>query len=100
MKKRNYEDDLLDRLKDNDYAIDYLNAVLEDPSADLQVRFLIALRAVAKAHGFSKMAKDSSLNRESLYKLLSENGNPELKSLFSILHSLDLVIQIKYKKAS
>lgn len=100
MKKRNYEDDLLDRLKDSNYAIDYLNAVLEDPSADLQQRFLIALRDVAKAHGISKMAQNSSLNRESLYKLLSENGNPELKSLFSILDSLELGIQIKHKKAS
>jgi DNA-binding phage protein len=54
MKK--YEDDLATRLKDQEYAVDYLNAVLEDEGDDQQERFLMALKDVAKAHGIANIA--------------------------------------------
>jgi DNA-binding phage protein len=33
-KMKKYEDDLFERLKDQDYAVEYLNAVLEDTGDD------------------------------------------------------------------
>ena len=51
-------------------------------AADL---FLTALRNVAEAHGIKKLAEDTQLNRESMYRMLSEQGNPQLSSLTAIL---------------
>ncbi|MEO8326753.1 MAG: hypothetical protein ABI618_12935 [Nitrospirota bacterium] len=51
--------------------------------------FLLALRNVAEAQGgVAQLAEKAKLNRESLYKILSERGNPELKSLDALLHAL------------
>jgi probable addiction module antidote protein len=49
----------------------------------------LALRNVAEAQGgVAQLAKKSKLNRESLYKILSERGNPEFRSLDALLHAL------------
>ncbi len=51
--------------------------------------FLLALRNVAEAQGgVAQGTEKAKLNRESLYKILSERGNPELKSLDACLHAL------------
>ena len=63
-----------------------MNAALEDIDPAL---FLLALRNVAEAQGgVAQLAEKAKLNRESLYKMLSKRGNPELKSLDSLLHAL------------
>lgn len=50
---------------------------------------MLALRNVAEAQGgVAQLAKNAKSNRESLYKMLSEQGNPELKSLDLLLHAL------------
>ncbi len=75
----------------------YLNAALED--GDPRV-FLLALRNVAQARGFSKVAAKSTLNRESLYKMLSKRGNPSLQSLNSLLDSLGFHLAVASKDAA
>ena len=51
------------------------------------MEFLLALRDVVEAHGgVGQLAKVAKLNRESLYKLLSKDGNPRLSSLESRQH--------------
>ena len=94
----NYHDDLLERLKDPDYAAGYLEAVLEegdDPGA-----FLLALRDVAQARGMSHLARDTNLQRENLYTMLSERGNPVLSSLDAILDALDLRLSVVRKQVA
>lgn len=98
MKK--YEDDLSARLKDQEYAVEYLNAVLEDAGDDQQERFLVALKDVAKAHGVTSVAHDSNVAREALYRVLSDKGNPELATLLSVLSALGLKLRIDSGKAS
>ena len=98
MKK--YEDDLATRLKDQDYAVEYLNAVLEDEGDDQQERFLMALKDVAKAHGIANIAHDSKVTREALYRVLSEKGNPELATLLSVLSALGLKLKVATDEAS
>lgn len=93
-KHRDYETDLLVRLKDPEYAAGYLNAVLDDPDSDIQERFLLALRDVAKAHGMSRVAIQTSLAREAMYRALSEEGNPQLDTLLAILHASGLTLSI------
>lgn len=76
---------LLRRLKDARYAAKYLTACLEDGDDS----FLLALRQVAEAHGgIRKLASRTHLNREHLFRMLSESGNPEFHSLREIVGGL------------
>lgn len=91
-----YEQELYKDLRANrEEAVQYLSAALEDPNAP--ELFLIALRHVAEAWGFAHMAEITGLNRESLYKMLSENGNPKLSSLMTLLDGMDLRLAIVKK---
>ena len=91
-----YQEDLIEALKDPREAAEYLNAAIED--GDKKV-FLLAMRNVAQAHGgMSAIAKKAHINRESLYRMLSKKGNPELKSVFNLLHVVGLKISIEPEK--
>ncbi|KAF1081426.1 MAG: hypothetical protein GQF41_2232 [Candidatus Rifleibacterium amylolyticum] len=86
-----HQKSLLETLKDSKEAAAYLNAALEEGDNEL---FLLALKNVVKAWGVTKIAKKAHLNRENLYKMLSEKGNPEFTSLWAILSSIGLKISI------
>jgi len=94
-----YHDSLVERLKDHDHAVAYLNAAIEESlkgDEESQKLFLIALRNVAEAHGtMSALARRAKLRRESLYRMLSENGNPELHSLTALLHAMGFNLSIR-----
>lgn len=92
-KTRDYQEDLLEALQDPEEAAEYLNAALEDDDREV---FLLALRNVAQARvgGMANLAEATGLNRESLYKMLSEQGNPELNSLSLVLHALGLKFSV------
>jgi probable addiction module antidote protein len=85
-KSKVYQPDLIERLRDAGEAEEYLNAAPKEGDPEL---FLLALKNVAEAQGgVAQLAEKAKLNRESLYKILSERGNPELKSLDALLHAL------------
>ena len=85
-KSKPYRAELVESLRDPQEAIEYLNAALEENDHEI---FLLALRTVAEAHGgMAQLAERAKLNRESLYKMLSAHGNPELRSLDALLHAL------------
>jgi probable addiction module antidote protein len=95
---RRYEDILDEDLQDPTEAAEYLNACLESGESDV---FLLALRDVARARGgVAKLAEATALNREHLYRILSENGNPELRSLEALLDALGFRLAITLKEAS
>ncbi len=87
-----YREHLLERLRDKEEASEYLNAVLE--YADEPV-LMLAIRDVADAYGVRNVAEAAGLNRESLYRMLSEQGNPRLSSLFAILKSIGLRLAVE-----
>ena len=91
---RPYSEHLKEAFADPIEAAGYLNVALEDGNKEL---FLLALRNVAEARlgGMSKLAEATGLNRESLYRMLSGKGNPELKSLDKLLHALGLKIAVE-----
>ena len=86
---------MLESLQDPAEAAAYLDAALEDE--DIQV-FLLALRDVAEARGMSRVAAETDLNRESLYRMLSEEGNPRLSSLEALLHTFGLRLAIEVRE--
>jgi len=92
-----YKEYLLPTLKDLDRAAGYLTAALEE-GEDV---FLLAVRNVVDAHGgMRQLAKATRLNRENLYDMLSDRGNPRLSSLAMILDSLGLEIQFRKKSGA
>lgn len=66
-----------------DYADLYLKTALEDINEPGGLGgFLIALRRVPEARGgITEAARKSGLARQSIYRALSENGNPTLSTL-------------------
>lgn len=94
-KSTTYQEDLIEALKDPREAAAYLNAAMEEGDRTL---FLLALRNVAEAHGgMAAVSEKAKLNRESLYRMLSKKGNPEIKSIFTLLHSMGLKLSIEPK---
>ena len=88
-----YQVSLIEGLQDPREAAAYLDAALED--GDRAV-FLLAIRNVIEAlGGMTKIANRTGLNRENLYRVLSEQGNPELKSLEKLLKALGLRLAVE-----
>jgi probable addiction module antidote protein len=87
-----YRQYLLERLRDPAEAVEYLNAALEEDDGPV---FLLALRDVAEAHGIGKVAAEAHLNRENVYRILSQRGNPRWSSIGALLHALGLQLTIK-----
>lgn len=92
-----YESGLLKRLQDPEYASEYLNEALRKGNQDV---FMLALRDVTKAKGIARAAQESNLNRETMYRMLSENGNPNLSSLNKLLDTLGLTLTIGRKETA
>ncbi|WP_173044678.1 addiction module antidote protein [Nitrospira sp. KM1] len=91
-KSKAYQPYLIDSLRDIGEAEDYLNAALEEEDPEL---FMLALRNVAEAQGgVARLAEKTKLNRESLYKMLSERGTPEFRSLDALLRALGFRLAI------
>ena len=90
-----YENNLKADLLDPIEAAEYLNAALEDGSQEV---FLMALKDVANARGISEIARETNLNRENLYRILSTKGNPKLKNLNYVLNSVGLRLSVEVAK--
>lgn len=67
----------------------YLDACLEEDNGD-GVLIRKALGNIARAYGMSQIARDTGLGRESLYKALSTNGNPEFATIMKVIKALGL----------
>jgi probable addiction module antidote protein len=65
----------------------YFNAALEDGDPQL---IAAALGDIARAKGMSQLARDTGLSRESLYRALSPEGNPELATVLRVARALGL----------
>jgi len=83
-----HSDFLQKQLQDDpEFAKAYLNEALhdEDPAT-----FYVALRHVvtARGGGVAQVAQKTGKGRESLYKTLSDKGNPEWVSILTVIKSL------------
>ena len=94
MKDRSHDEAMAELFRDDlQFAAEYLNVLLQDGEpADL----LVALRQIAEAHGGVRaVARETELNANQLYRTLSPQGNPELRSLFAVLKALGLRLAIQ-----
>lgn len=89
-----HDETIIRRLrKDPDFAAEYLKAALEDE--DEPRVLLIALRHLAQAQGMAKVAKAAGIERESLYRALSEHGNPRLSTLVAVTKAIGLRLTVE-----
>jgi len=97
-KARDYREHLDQVLRNDEEAVAYLNAALAEDDPET---FLLALRDVARARegGLAALAETARVNREHLYRMLSENGNPELRSLEALLDALGFRLSVELKTA-
>lgn len=81
--------DSAEYLKTEEDMVMYLQACLEEAGDD--AAFIAkALGVIARARGMTGLARDTGLGRESLYKALSEEGNPSFATILKVSHALGL----------
>ena len=82
---KRYDESLDAALLDPVESAAYLEAVLEldDPAA-----LLLALYQVAMVHGMAEVARRAALGEKTLFKALSENGNPTIATVHKVLHAM------------
>jgi probable addiction module antidote protein len=79
--------DVVEHLKTETDMAAYLEAVLEDGDPML---ITAALGDIARAKGMTELARATGLGRESLYKALSSEGNPEFATVLKVIRALGL----------
>jgi probable addiction module antidote protein len=79
--------DVTEYLETEDDMAAYLQAALDEGDPALVIH---ALGNIARARGMSQIARDTGLRRESLYKALSPEGNPEFATVLKVVHALGI----------
>jgi probable addiction module antidote protein len=77
-----------------------INAYMEEALETEDPAFIAkALGTIARARGMSEIARKAGLSRESLYKALSTEGNPEFGTIIRVMHALGLKFSITTRHA-
>jgi probable addiction module antidote protein len=79
--------DAADYLDSEELIAEYLSTAMEDESPDA---LLVALSAVARARGMTKIAEAAGLQRESLYKALSPGSHPRFETIAAVMRALNV----------
>ena len=79
--------DAAEHLRNEDEMAAYLEAALEDGDPRIVAT---ALGNIARAKGMSQIARDAGMSRESLYRALSPDGNPEMATFLKVVHALGI----------
>ena len=79
--------DVVESLDSDERIAAYLEAALDEDDPALVAA---ALGDIARAKGMSEIARQTGLGRESLYKALSADGNPEFSTVLKVIRALGL----------
>jgi probable addiction module antidote protein len=90
---RSHEDATVESFRrDRQFAAAYLDQVLADGD---QEELMLALRRLSEAFGgVTGLAQQAGLNSTTLYRTLSSNGNPELRTLRALLAAMGLRLSV------
>ena len=83
--------DVIDFLDSDEMIVEYLNAALEENDPGF---FAKAIGDVARAKGMTSISEATGLGRQSLYKALSNGGNPRIDTLFRVLETLNIRLAV------
>lgn len=84
--------DAAEHLRTQEDMVAYLEAAFEEGDVSL---IAAALGDIARAKGMTDVAREAGLGRESLYKALSPDGNPELRTIMRVMEALGLRLGAK-----
>jgi probable addiction module antidote protein len=89
-----FEWDMADNINTKEDVYVYLEAAFEknDPETIFDV-----IGAIARSKGMVQIAKEVNLNRESLYRSLSPDGNPSFTTILKVLDNLGYQLSVKQK---
>ncbi|MCC5661192.1 putative addiction module antidote protein [Nostoc sp. XA010] len=96
-KLRNHDEVVFEQMLNPEMASAYLDVALEEYEQDGDIAFFLeALRNVVEAReGMTRLAEKTGLNRQNLYRVLSPEGNPELRTISLILHHLGYRLSVQ-----
>ena len=86
-KVKTFSYDVAEQLRTPEEMAAYRDAWLTEAPDDA-AGIARALGDIARARGMSQVARDAGLSRESLYKALSENGNPSFATVLKVAKAL------------
>lgn len=90
---RKWEDGLLERLRDPDFAREYVQACLEEGLPITE-----AVGAVIRAHGLDKVAKRAHMAKPNLLRAVRAGANPTLDTLRQLLNSIGMDVAVRNLK--
>ncbi len=79
--------DAAEHLETTEDMAAYLEAALDEGDPAL---IAAVLGDIARAKGMTAIAREAGLGRESLYKALSTDGNPNFATILKVVHALGL----------
>jgi len=82
--------DIQDHLNTPEEIAAYLDAAFEEGDPAL---IAAALGDAAQARGVSRVARDAGVSRETIYKSLSDKGDPKLSTLIGVCKALGLQLR-------
>lgn len=83
--------DASEHLDSEEMVFAYVNAAMEEGDPAL---LTAALGDVARARGMTEIARKAGMSRESLYRALSSDGNPELATVMKVMKALGLRMSV------
>lgn len=97
MPVKNYQDDLIQRLSNNDYAAEYLKASFDATMKDGNIEaFLLALKNVINAtKSVSVVKEETDISKQYLFQLLETNNPPTIETLTVVLREIGLTLDFK-----
>ena len=89
-----FDYDVAEHLRTSEEMAAYLEASIAECDGDASF-VAKALGDIARAKGMATLARDTGLGRESLYKALSADGNPQLSTVLKVAKALGLQFSVK-----
>lgn len=89
---------LIDKLKDPQLAVAYLNEHFRYQGPDRKKHLLLGIKNVIEAQGFTVLSRKSGISRRTLYKAFSETGNPTVETLLTLLDAIGMSIRFETEK--
>jgi probable addiction module antidote protein len=86
--------DVAKHLRTPEEMVAYLEAAIEESGGDASF-IATALGDIARDKGMTELSRETGLGRESLYKALSAEGNPQLSTVLKVAKALGLQIHVK-----
>lgn len=84
--------DTSQHLDNEEMIAEYLSQVLADGDSD---ELLLAIGNIAKARGMTRIANDSGLGRESLYKVFAPGAKPRFETVMKVMRALGVELQAR-----